>query len=272
MNNLEKMAWLVVALCVMLMSTEGKHTNVVDPEPSSLPALHDYMYSVKNQDTDSFEVVPALNIYSAGDAVLPVCVKPETKPATYKPAMRPVPSSRNYVYVLRNLNERDLRDKLTGLGFRNLAGYTRNELRFVYGAWCYDRFLMDVNAKTKIPASVLFAYMQYEAMSQGVETDLFRVHGNPGGIKYRGEGKIAKAMDDCGGRPCNFSVTEDYNEMVRLWAEVFNRPRYKDCTGTPEEVCACLKAGGYHSAKNWKNRARLARKYWIYRRSFPPQT
>lgn len=264
------MAWLFVALCMMLMSTEGKHTEItVQPEPYKMPALPEYMYSVKNTDTDSFEVVSALNIYSAGDAVLP---KPEIKPVTYKPAMRPVLTSRNYVYVLRNLNESDLREKLIGLGFRNLAGYTRNELRFVYGAWAYDRLLMDVNARTKIPASVVFAYLQYEAMSQGVETDLFRVHGNPGGIKYRGEGKTVKAMDDCGGQPCDFSSTAGYEEMVRLWAKVFNRPRYKDCSGTPEEVCACLKAGGYHSAKNWKDRAKLARKYWIYRGSFPVDT
>jgi hypothetical protein len=191
------------------------------------------------------------------------------KPRTAIKHLESVSWSREHVYVLRNLNADELRTKMEGIGFANLKGLTRNELRMVYAAWRYDLFFGDVHSKTGLPKSVIFSYFCFESLSQGVESTLFRVHGNPGGIKYRGKGKKALAMDDCGGKPCAFAKMERYNEIVDTWVDVFEKTRYSDCTGTPAEICKCLQESGYHTSRNWRGRAALARRYWEFVRKFP---
>jgi hypothetical protein len=181
----------------------------------------------------------------------------------------PASWSREHVYALRKLNADEIRSKLESIGFLNLDNLNRNELRMVYAAWCYDHFFDDVHKKSGLLKSVIFSYFCFESLSQGVESTLFRVHGNPGGIKYRGKGKKALAIDDCGGKPCEFAKLERYEEIVDTWADVFSKERYSDCTGTPDEICKCLQESGYHTSRNWRGRAALARRYWEFVRKFP---
>lgn len=187
-----------------------------------------------------------------------------------------MPDEPNVGWLTKDMGEHELRDILTGMGFRNLAGMREAKLRQLLVVYNYEPFFWRIHERTGLPVSVICAYFIIEATSQGVESELLRAHYNPGGVKYRGIGDVAYSYDDCydvNGKkiPCRFESLAGYEQMEKVWSGVFNKQRYSRCKtySTVEEICKCLYESGYHTGNNWKLRARLAKRYWLYRSKFP---
>ncbi len=211
---------------------------------------------------------------------------------------RPRPKVEHFGYgrEIKYLSQPQLKAEMIKRGFRNLEGLNLFELRRVYLVWSYDPLLWDVNRNTGLPVSVLFSYFIIESTKNGLETDLLYLYGNCGGIKANGRvSESALFFDDCfdsKGRKirCKFAVIKNYDQLVQVWSDVFNLPRYKKCRSakgsnaelTRLAVCQCLKKGGYHTAtgkigkdgigSHVKARANLAGDYWQIRSNhFPNQ-
>ncbi len=191
----------------------------------------------------------------------------------------PKPAHFSYGYNVRKMSGPELRDRMLDMKFQSypVMQMDKAELRRAYIGYHYERLCRDVHEKTGLPASVIFAYLIIEATSGGVESRLFRNHGNPGGIKFR-KGNGAKRVnfhDDCYRKgksvPCGFSHYTDYEQTVSAWSAVFNAQRYKKCKSykTTKEICHCLYKNGYHTGNNWRTRASLADEYWQIRKSYP---
>ncbi len=181
---------------------------------------------------------------------------------------RAYPIGRDYVYRVKALDQYELANKMRAEGFTGLDGLNRNVLRQLYACFKYHQLFVDVGEKTGLPVSVVWSFFGFEALAQGVETDLFRIDANPGGIKWNG-GDLVKRWDDCGGVPCDFKKLDTYAEMVESWADVFNLSRYQDCTGTDAEIIKCIEESGYSTASIWRSRAKLADKYFFFKKRFP---
>lgn len=182
---------------------------------------------------------------------------------------RAYPVARDYVYRIRAMPESDLAKKMRAEGFTWLDGLNRNQLRQLYACFKYHQLFVDVAAATDLPVQVVWGYFGFEALREGVETDLFRVHANPGGIKWNG-GEKTRAFDDCGGIPCDFKKLDTYHEMVVAWSKVFNLRRYRQCkAGDDAEIIQCIDQSGYCTAPCWGARAELAKKYFFFKKRFP---
>lgn len=177
---------------------------------------------------------------------------------------------------VKDLSREELIEKMEDAGLVNLENRTTPILRRIWLAYKYDQFFWDVHKNTGLPVSIIYSYFIIEATVGGVESKLMRNYMNPGGVKFRGGGKRAKAYDDCYNSkgkpvPCDFSVFETYEQMVDGWSSVFLKPRYAKCKtyDNAGDICKCLYRSGYHTANNWKNRANISRGYWDIRKSFP---
>lgn len=198
--------------------------------------------------------------------------------ATKRDGFKPlnVQWEKNPGVAIQELNKVELSEKMKNEGFVNIDGYDLYMLRRIWLAYKYDQFFWDVHEETGFPVSVLYSYFIIEATVKGVESNLMRNYMNPGGVKYRGDGKKAKAYDDCFNSkgkpvPCDFSVYETYEDMVTGWSKVFNNKRYQKCKSekNARNICKCLYKSGYHTGNNWSQRAEISKGYWILRLSFP---
>ena len=179
----------------------------------------------------------------------------------------------DYVYQFRKQDHATLLNSMTVMGYQNLSGYSINELRRIIIAYEYDALFWDMHEATGFPVSIFFSFFIFEATRDGIETEMWRHHWNPGGIKYRGKYNKVLKPDDCKGK-CEFSSMPNYAAAIEMWALVFNNARYTDCKSkkTTADICKCIKDAGYHTDNSHNIRARLTTDYWKYRRSFPTFT
>ena len=193
--------------------------------------------------------------------------------------------SRSYGWEVRKLSGEQLRQTLEGRGFRNLAKVDRAKLRRIYLAYCYESMLMNVHVLTDFPVSMIYSFFIIEATSQGVETELWRLHANAGGVKalkghdyvtyrtrevIRGKNKYIRAK---------FMKAESTEQGMELWAGVLNSGRYAACKKANyklkgmklyESICKCVYKSGYHTDRDYKFRASLMQEYWdIKTENFP---
>lgn len=187
-----------------------------------------------------------------------------------------LPPEPNIGWLTRNMDEAELRSMLDSRGYTGLSGMNASKLRQLMVVYEYEPFFWRMHERTGLPVSVIAGYFIVEATRQGVESSLLRLHYNPGGVKYRGVGQIAYYKDDCHDKygneiPCRFESLSSYEQMEDVWAGVFNNARYSRCKEytTVEDICYCLYRAGYHSGGNWKLRANVAKRYWVYRSKFP---
>lgn len=179
----------------------------------------------------------------------------------------------NYVYQFRSQDHATLLNSMTIMGYQNLEGYSINHLRRIMIAYEYDALFWDMHEATGFPVSIFFSFFIFEATRDGIETDMWMKHWNPGGIKYKGKYNKVLKDDDCEGK-CEFASMPNYAAAIDMWASVFNSSRYTNCRSekTAADMCKCIKDAGYHTANSHVARARLTSDYWKYRRSFPTFT
>lgn len=195
---------------------------------------------------------------------------PHEKAVVPDPVPEPIAISNTAGFAISELTEEQLRTFLQDRGFRNIDAEPLHQMRRMYLLWHYIPLFDHVSAATGIGNDVLFAYFVIEATREGVESELMQKAFNPGGVKHRGRYEAVYAYDDCylDGKPipCAFENPGTFENAVKLWAEVFNAPRYKDCKSlSAKETCKCLYENGYHGANNHKSRARLAGDYHKYK-------
>lgn len=195
---------------------------------------------------------------------------PHEKAVATDPVPEPIALSNTAGFAISELTEEQLRAFLQDRGFRNIDAEPLHQMRRMYLLWHYMPLFDHVSAATGIGNDVLFAYFVIEATREGVESELMQKAFNPGGVKHRGRYEAVYAYDDCylDGKPipCAFENPGTFENAVKLWAEVFNAPRYKDCKSlSAKETCKCLYENGYHGANNHKSRARLAEDYHKYK-------
>lgn len=259
---------------------------VVTPQDE---ALYQWVSSVVDEDGNEEIIVEAGCIEEIHDGSVTVSAPCESVPppsavsVSYEangraigPINTSMPESPNVGWMTKDMDEAQLRWMLYDKGFRHLAGMNEAKLRQLYITYSYEPFFWRIHERVGLPVSVVAAYFIVEATRQGVESELLREHYNPGGVKYRGVGSIAYFHDDCydsNGKkiPCRFESLNGYEQMEETWAAVFNKPRYRKCKtyATVEDICHCLYRAGYHTGNNWKLRANVARRYWVYRSKFP---
>lgn len=201
--------------------------------------------------------------------------KPETNPEPIQSEPEAVISNTAGVAV-QEYTEHQLRSFLHDRGFRNLSNEPLHQLRRMYLLWHYEPLFIEVSNLTGIKEDVLFAYFIIEATNKGVESDLMQKAYNPGGVKFKGIYTPVYAYDDCykDGKPvpCAFENPGSFRNAVELWSSVFNAPRYKPCKDlSTDQTCKCLQENGYHTANNWRTRARLAKSYWTYKHNNLPR-
>jgi len=189
---------------------------------------------------------------------------------------------RNFGYSIRNLNAIELRQKLQQLGFKNLDELDFSKLRRLWLLYNYNDMLMNVHLLTDFPVSMIYSFFIIEATNVGIETDLWRIHANAGGVKalkghkhvtYRtrevidGENKYIRAK---------FFSTNDTKEGIALWSGVLNSDRYKKCKVFDEKppklykkICKCIYKSGYHTDTDYEFRASLMQEYWNLKKHLP---
>lgn len=190
--------------------------------------------------------------------------------------------SRNYGHSIRNLNENELRQKLINLKFRDLDNVDLFKLRRLWLLYNYDELLMNIHLLTDFPVSMIYSFFIIEATSVGIETDLWRLHANAGGVKalkgqstvtyntrevIKGKDKYIKAK---------FFSSKSTKEGIALWSGVLNSDRYKKCkvfnTKPPTlyvNICKCIYKSGYHTDTDYKFRASLMQEYWDNKKHLP---
>ena len=173
-------------------------------------------------------------------------------------------------FSLRNFTGLELRSHMYSIGYRDLHDLTKQELRRVFLAYEYDKLFWDMHESTGYPISLFYAYFIFEATEYGLESKMWRLHWNPGGIKHIKGTKIVYKYDDCAGSKCAFSHFDAYDQAVQYWSQVFLHPRYSICRmKKPSQLCDCFKSRGYHSDNSQYTRRQLMSVYWKYRRHFP---
>ncbi|NBW23241.1 MAG: hypothetical protein EBR82_86385, partial [Caulobacteraceae bacterium] len=167
-------------------------------------------------------------------------------------------SDRNYGYSIRNHNARELKQKLMKLGFKDLDELEFSKLRRLWLLYNYDNMLMNVHLLTDFPVSMVYSFFIIEATNAGIETDLWRLHANAGGVKaLKGHNHVTyRTREVIGGRnkyiKAKFFSTNDTKEGIELWSGVLNSDRYKKCKVFDEKppklykkICKCIYKSGY---------------------------
>jgi len=188
------------------------------------------------------------------------------KPVRTGSVFHPVKKT-DFVYQLKNLSEAELRSKMESEGFVGLDRYQKNHLRQIYAAFKYQWLFTEVSKRSGLQVPVIWAVFGFESLDQGVETALFRIHLNPGGMKLRSGAQAVKYYDDCGPVPCSFSKWSEIDQMVDNWSDCLSK--YANCSGSIEDTLKCMQESGYHTADAWRARSRLARKFELYKKTFP---
>jgi hypothetical protein len=194
-------------------------------------------------------------------------------------------SSRSYGYEIRKLNASKFRKFLEIKGFRNLEDLDLYKMRRIWIAFNYESMLMNVHLMTDFPISMIYSFFIIEATNKGIETDLWRLHSNAGGVKYiegydfatfrtreviRGKSRYIRAK---------FFSSDDTEEGIKVWVDVLNSDRYKKCKKANyklpkirlyESICKCIYEKGYHTDSDYRFRASLMAEFWdIKTRNFP---
>ena len=170
---------------------------------------------------------------------------------------------------LQHFGQFELWQYMDARGFVLPIDMPLHELRRAMLANYYKPLFDSVAAKTNITTEVVFAFFIIEATREGIESPMFLATWNPGGVKYRGLYKPYYAYDDCfeNGQAvmCAFEHPGNFKNAVTLWSEVLNQERYDACRDKGiDETCKCLQRQGYHRANNYRQRARIAKKYSFY--------
>jgi len=178
--------------------------------------------------------------------------------------------------AVQKYGEEEMRQFLSDRGFRNLTGVRLHALRRMYLLWHYAPLFERVHIETGISREVLFAYFIIEATRDGAESDLMAGTWNPGGVKYKGATDSVAAYDDCTDAngnpvPCAFEAPGSFEKASEVWSSVFNAERYTGCKNLDiDKTCECLQRCGYHTAKNHRQRAKIARQYIAYVKNHLP--
>ena len=191
-------------------------------------------------------------------------------------------SDRNYGYSIRNHNARELKQKLMKLGFKDLDELEFSKLRRLWLLYNYNDMLMNVHLLTDFPVSMIYSFFIIEATNVGIETDLWRIHANAGGVKaLKGHKHVTYSTREViGGKNkrirAKFFSTNDTKEGIALWSGVLNSDRYKKCKVFDEKppklykkICKCIYKSGYHTDTDYEFRASLMQEYWNLKKHLP---
>ena len=189
---------------------------------------------------------------------------------------------RNFGYRIRNLNAIELRQKLQQIGFKNLDELDFSKLRRLWLLYNYNDMLMNVHLLTDFPVSMIYSFFIIEATNVGIETDLWRIHANAGGVKaLKGHKHVTyNTREVIGGKNkrirARFFSTNDTKEGIALWSGVLNSDRYKKCKVFDEKppklykkICKCIYKSGYHTDTDYEFRASLMQEYWNLKKHLP---
>lgn len=193
-------------------------------------------------------------------------------------------NERAYGYDIRKKSLDELRKIMTSKGFTDLKDMNLMKLRRLWIAYNYEALLMEVHSMTEFPVSMIYAFFIVEATSNGIESDLFRLHANAGGVKALKNQKSVtyKTREVIGGRSkyirAKFFSASSTREGAELWAKVLNSGRYSECKkanwNLPSDkiylgICRCIYNNGYHTDTDYQFRASLMAEFWKMKRHFP---
>lgn len=189
---------------------------------------------------------------------------------------------RNYGHSIRRLNLKELRQKLTNMGFRHLNNVDLFKMRRIWLLYNYDDMLMNVHVLTDFPVSMIYSFFIIEATTAGIETDLWRLHANAGGVKaLKGHGTVTyRTREVIRGRnkyiKAKFFSSKSTKDGIKLWSGVLNSDRYKKCkvydVKPPQlykKICKCIYKSGYHTDTDYEFRASLMSEYWNLKKHLP---
>lgn len=187
---------------------------------------------------------------------------------------------RSYVYDIRNMNKTELREYLKVNGFRNLENATLVQMRRMWMAFHYESMLMNLHLLTEFPISMLYSFFIIEATTNGIETNLWRLHANAGGMKaFKGYGSVTyKTYEIIRGKKvtmrAKFMSAKNTQEGIEAWAKVLNSGRYYECKKANyklpkkqlyESICKCVYESGYHTDPKYKFRAQFMAEFWKFK-------
>ena len=187
---------------------------------------------------------------------------------------------RSYVYDIRNINKTELRKHLKTNGFRNLENATLVQMRRMWMAFHYESMLMNLHLLTEFPISMLYSFFIIEATTNGIETNLWRLHANAGGMKaFKGYGSVTyKTYEVIRGKNvtmrAKFMSAKNTQEGIEAWAKVLNSGRYYECKKANyklpkkqlyESICKCVYESGYHTDPKYKFRAQFMAEFWKFK-------
>jgi hypothetical protein len=189
---------------------------------------------------------------------------------------------RDFGYSIRKLNLKELRQKLTNMGFKHLDNVDLFKMRRIWLLYNYNDMLMNVHVLTDFPVSMIYSFFIIEATTTGIETDLWRLHANAGGVKaLKGHNHVTYSTREViGGRNkrirAKFFSSKDTKEGIALWSGVLNSDRYKECKtydAKPpklyKKICKCIYKSGYHTDTDYEFRASLMSEYWQLKKHLP---
>ena len=189
---------------------------------------------------------------------------------------------RNYGHSIRKLNLKELRQKLTNMGFRQLNNVDLFKMRRIWLLHNYNDMLMNVHVLTDFPVSMIYSFFIIEATTAGIETDLWRLHANAGGVKaLRGHSTVTYSTREViGGRNkrirAKFFSSKSTKDGIALWSGVLNSDRYKKCKVYDikppklyKKICKCIYKSGYHTDTDYEFRASLMSEYWDLKKHLP---
>ena len=187
---------------------------------------------------------------------------------------------RSYVYDIRNMDKTALRKYLKTNGFRNLENATLVQMRRMWMAFHYESMLMNLHLLTEFPISMLYSFFIIEATTNGIETNLWRLHANAGGMKaFKGYGSVTyKTYEVIRGKNvtmrAKFMSAKNTQEGIEAWAKVLNSGRYYECKKANyklpkkqlyESICKCVYESGYHTDPKYKFRAQFMAEFWKFK-------
>ena len=187
---------------------------------------------------------------------------------------------RSYVYDIRNMDKSALRKHLKTNGFRNLENATLVQMRRMWMAFHYESMLMNLHLLTEFPISMLYSFFIIEATTNGIETNLWRLHANAGGMKaFKGYGSVTyKTYEVIRGKNvtmrAKFMSAKNTQEGIEAWAKVLNSGRYYECKKANyklpkkqlyESICKCVYESGYHTDPKYKFRAQFMAEFWKFK-------
>jgi len=187
---------------------------------------------------------------------------------------------RSYVYDIRNMDKTELRKHLKTNGFRNLENATLVQMRRMWMAFHYESMLMNLHLLTEFPISMLYSFFIIEATTNGIESNLWRLHANAGGMKaFKGYGSVTyKTYEVIRGKnvtmKAKFMSAKNTQEGIEAWAKVLNSGRYYECKKANyklpkkqlyESICKCVYESGYHTDPKYKFRAQFMAEFWKFK-------